>query len=125
MAMKLGELGDKIYAKNEEIAQANARVKELENEKRAIEEKLLAAMQQAGTDIVRGEQATVSISETIRPQLADADAFFAFVLRKKALHLFERRIAATAYREMKDSLKGKPVPGVTEFSQLRLNVRRA
>jgi hypothetical protein len=125
MATNLGELGDLIYAKREEIAAANAKVKELEAERNALEARLLGAMQEAGTDIVRGQLATISISETVRPQLADWSEFERFVLRKKALSLFERRIAANAYREMKDNLGGKPIPGVSEFVQVRLNVRHA
>lgn len=125
MAINFGALADSLYSKNEEISQANAKVKELENEKREIENTLLLAMQDAGTDIVRGSTATVSISENVRPQIQDFDAFEKFVLRRKALHLFERRIASTAYREMKDLLGGKPVPGLSEFTQVRLNVRKA
>lgn len=124
MTVKLGELGDALYAKKQEIAAANEVVKRLDAEAREIEDELLIRMQDVGTDIVRGSSATISISENIRPQLQDWDAFAAFVLRKKAPHLFERRISTTAYREMKEALGNKPVPGVTEFTQLRLNVRK-
>lgn len=124
MTVKLGELGDALYAKKQEIAAANEVVKRLDAEAREIEDELLIRMQDVGTDIVRGSSATISISENIRPQLQDWDAFSAFVQRKKALHLFERRISTTAYREMKEALGNKPVPGVTEFTQLRLNVRK-
>lgn len=124
MTVKLGELGDALYAKKQEIAAANEVVKRLDAEAREIEDELLIRMQDVGTDIVRGSAATISISENIRPQLQDWDAFAAFVQRKKALHLFERRISTTAYREIKEALGNKPVPGVTEFTQLRLNVRK-
>lgn len=124
MTLNLGNLADEIYEKNIEIAQANAALKEIELQKRELENKLIAAMQEAGTDIVRGSKATTSISEVTRPQLQDAEAFYKFVLRKKALHLFERRIAATAYKEMKESMGNKPVPGVSEFTTTRLNVRK-
>lgn len=124
MTENLGSIGDAIYSKSEEIAAASAKVKELETEKRALEERLLQGMRDAGTDIVRGAKATVSISETVRAQIADWDELAKFVLRKKALHLFERRIASTAYRELKEQLGGKAVPGLSEFTQTRLNVRR-
>lgn len=122
--INLGALGDAIYAKNAEIAQANAVVKELELEKRSIEEQLLSAMEASGTDIVRGAKATVSITDTVRAQIADFDAFSVFCLRKKALYLFERRISAVAYREMKELMKGKAIPGLSEFTAKRLNVRK-
>jgi len=125
MTINFGALADSLYEKNEEISQANAKVEELKREKRELEDTLILAMQDAGTNIVRGNKASVSISEVSRPQIQDFDAFEKFVLRRKALHLFERRIASTAYRELKDQLGGKPIPGLTEFNQVRLNVRRA
>lgn len=124
MAMKLGEMGDAIYDLNSEIAAANEVVKQLDNKKRDLENELLLRMQDAGTDIVRGNKATISISATVRPQIQDFDAFSTFVIRKKATHLFEKRVSATAYREMKDLLGGKAVPGLTEFTSVRLNVRK-
>lgn len=124
MASNLGAMADAIYEKNEQIAQANAALKVLEGEKRDIENRLLESMQEAGTNIIRGAKATVSISETTRPSIFDFDAFSKFVLRRKALHLFERRVAANAYRELKEELGGKTIPGISEFTQQRLNVRK-
>lgn len=124
MAVDFGKLADALYAKNEEIAAFNTKLKVIEAEKRDMENTLMASMLDAGTNIVRGSKATVSISETIRPQIQDFEEFAKFCLRKKALHMFERRIASGAYKEMKDSLGGKPIPGLTEFSQSRLNVRK-
>ncbi|GAC1659619.1 MAG: hypothetical protein NVS9B12_13190 [Vulcanimicrobiaceae bacterium] len=124
MTDNLGELGDALYSKNEEIAQINERLSEKEAEKRLIEERLLAAMQAAGTDIARGSRATVSLSEVTRAHIVDFDKFTQFVLRKKALHLFERRVSAKAYKEMKDTLGGKDVPGLIDFVQTRINVRK-
>lgn len=124
MAENLGAIGDAIYSKNEEIAEASAKVKKLEQEKRALEKRLLQGMQAAGTDMVRGAKATVSISEKTRAQIVDWDALVKFVLRKKALHLFERRIASTVYRELKEQLGDKPIPGLNEFVQTRFNIRR-
>jgi hypothetical protein len=62
MATNLGALADAIYAKREEVAQAQAVADELGKEQRAMENELLAAMQEAGTDIARGSSATVSIT---------------------------------------------------------------
>lgn len=125
MAKKLGEMGDEIYDLNAEIAKANEVVKQLDNKKRDLENELLLRMQDAGTDIVRGNKATISISETVRPQIQDFDAFATFAIRKKALHMFEKRISGAAYQEMKKLLGGKPIPGLTEFTSVRLNVRKA
>lgn len=123
-AVNLGALGDELYAKHEAIAAKNEELKQLQAEERAIEDRLLHAMQEAGTDIARGDRATVSISKIVRPQLQDFAAFERFVLRHKAVHLFEKRIAVTAYREMKEKLRGKEIPGVIEYEQTKLNCRK-
>jgi|ERR1035437_1235259 hypothetical protein len=124
MVMNLGDSADALYAKDKEISEQTAIVEKLKTEKRGMEEQLLTTMQRAGTDLIRGNNATVSISETIRPQIQDIEELYRFVLRKKALHLFERRIAATAYRELKESMNGKAIPGLIDFVQTRLNVRK-
>lgn len=124
MAVDFGGLCDSLYKKNEEIDRVNERLKVLAGEKRAIEDELMAAMVDANTDVTRGKKATVSISTTIRPQLKDMDALAPFVYRNKAIHLFERRIAAVSYREMIALRKGKPIPGIDEFPQTRLNIRK-
>lgn len=125
MTLNLGELGDALYAKHEEIAKANAALKVLTDEKRLLEERLISAMNEAGTDIARGERATCSLGEPkVVAKIDDFGALSQFVLRKKALHLFERRISSTAYREMKTSLGGKAIPGLSEFEVRSLNVRK-
>jgi chromosome segregation ATPase len=124
MTMNFGERCDALYELREKIAEAQSKVDALEKQKREMEDDLLAAMTEAGTDLVRGQRATASITETVVPQIADMEAFGQFVLRKKALHLFQRRIAATAYRELKESLAGKPVPGVNEFTKISLSLRK-
>ncbi len=122
--LNLGETCDRLYAMKAEIAVASAVVTELEAQKKDIENRLMEAMNLAGTNIARGKTATVSISETVRPQLQDWEEFTKFVARRKAFHLFEKRIAANAYKEMKELLGGKPIPGVTEFTQNRLNINK-
>jgi hypothetical protein len=120
----LGDLGDAIYAKNEEISAANAKVEELQQEKKILEDQLLSAMQEAKTSIIRGQVATISITEQSHPQIVDLEKLYKFVLRRKALHLFQRRIAVEAYRELKVAIGNKPIPGTTEFTQTKLSVRK-
>jgi hypothetical protein len=124
MSDNLGTLADAIYAKTSEIAAVEAQKKELENQKRELEDRLLALMQDAGTDIVRGSSATASLSETTRYGIADLEEFTKFVLKRKALQLFERRIAQNAARELQEALGNKPIPGLSTFSQTRLNLRK-
>lgn len=124
MAVNFGALCDSLDKKNDEIDRLNAKLKELQTEKRAIEDEIFAALDDAGTDIARGKRATVSISVTERPSIKDFSELEPFIYRRKALHLFERRIAAVPFREMLAGLGGKTIPGIEVFQQRRLNVRK-
>lgn len=123
-SLSLGGMADKIYALSGEIAKIEAQKKEVEEAKRDLENQLIAAMGEAGTDIVRGETASCSLSESVRPQIADFEALTKFIKRTGDFQLFEKRIGANAYREVKERLGNKPVPGLTEFTQTKLSVRK-
>lgn len=125
MDLNFGKLSDQIYALDKKISEANAKVEALKDQKRGLEDQLLKAMVSLGTDAVRGKNSQASISTVTRAQIKDFDALTQFIKRKSAFHLFERRIASKAYSEMKESLGGKPVPGLEDFVQTKVNVRKA
>lgn len=122
----LGELADQLYLKGEEISQATSRVTILKAEEAAMEHTLLDMMKDAGTDIVRGNIGTCSKVKYKRPQLKDFEKFRPFLIRQKAYHLFERRIAPNAYKELMEQRNGKPIPGIELFEEDRVRtVKRA
>lgn len=123
-AKGIGEMADEVYAKKADIAAAEAAVKALQDECRDLENALMARMESEGTQQVRGKLALISISESIRPQLNDPEAFYNFVIKRKAPYLLERRVALNAWKDMVDTLGG-PVPGVGEFKSQKLSVRKA
>ena len=125
MDLNFGKLSDQIYALDKKISEANAKVDALKGQRKELEQQLLQAMTSVGTDAVRGKSSQATISTVIRAQIKDFDALTAFIKRKSAFHLFERRIASKAYSEMKASLGGKPVPGLEDFVQTKVNVRKA
>lgn len=121
---KLGTLVDELFAIREKKGGLQAQMKVLEEEETQLETEMLGRMDEQGLDQVRGEKATVSISKTAVPQVKDWDALNKFILRFKALHLFQRRLAVGAYREAVELNKGKQLPGVEEFEKTTLNVRK-
>lgn len=124
MTEKLGNLADQLYALREKKGSLQAQIRALEEEETALENRLLTAMEGQETDIVRGKLATISISTSVVPQVEDWDKINTYILRHKALHLLQRRLAAGAYREAVAANKGKPLPGVIEFEKTTLNVRK-
>ena len=124
MAVKLGKLADELYALREKKGQLYAQIRALEEEETALENKLLTEMEGHGLDQIRGDSATISISRSVVPQVQDWDALYKYVLRHKAVHLLQRRLAIAAYREALELNKGKPLPGVIDFEKTTLNVRK-
>lgn len=120
----IGDIADALFAINEKLTKANKAVTDLETEKRGIEDEMIAALEAQGIDSVKGKYATISITRSVKPQIADFEKLAAFVFRNKRLDLFERRISSKVYKELADERKGKGVPGLTEFNAVKLSVRK-
>lgn len=127
MKPNLGSMADAIALKLAAIEKielaAKAKTDPLKKEVESLEELLKLAMQDAGVEYIEGKKAVAEVKEKLRVSFSDWDAFIAFAKKKDAFHLFERRIGVVAYRELKANLKGKPIPGLSEFQQTSLNVK--
>ena len=85
----------------------------------AVETALLEQMDREGTTKGGGKSATVSVNESVVPQVEDWDSFYAFIIKKKYTHLLERRPSVTGCRELFET-KGA-IPGVKPFIKRKLN----
>lgn len=129
MSFDFAGTADKILALQEKVdtieAKAAAQTKGMKGEIKELEELLLAALTDAGMKSITGKKSVAEVKSKLRISISDFAALETFIIRKKALHLFERRISSVAYREMKESLGNKPVPGLAEFDQQSVNVKKA
>ncbi|HRO59387.1 MAG TPA: hypothetical protein PKZ27_02935 [Rhodocyclaceae bacterium] len=127
MSFDFGGTADRIVELQGKIgaimAAASEKTKAMAAEVKDLEETLFLAMRDSGLTTIKGVNAEASVKETMRVSIADYEALEKFIIRKKALHLFERRISTKAYNEIKDSLGNKPVPGLSEFLQPRISVK--
>lgn len=121
-AAEINALRDKV---DKIHAVADAKTKPLEDAIKLKEEALQQAMESAGLKEFTDGKSVAEIRSSLRVGIKDYSAFEQFIYRKKALHLLERRVGIVAYREMKESLGGKPVPGTSEFNQTKLVVKRS
>ncbi len=87
-----------------------------------LRDRLLSAMDAAGTDLARSNLATISITEKELPQVEDWDAFWTEIHRKKMYYLLERRPAAAAFREFV-KMFGRPPRGVKSFTKRDVSLR--
>lgn len=119
-AAEINKLQDRV---NKIQAIADAKTEPLEKEITMKQEALQQAMESAGLKEFKDGKSVAEIKTSLRVGIKDYAAFEQFVYRKKALHLMERRVGIVAYREMKDALGGKPIPGTSEFNQTKLHVK--
>jgi len=129
MTINFSELCDAINAKQIKVdlikTKASAAAQPLEQEIEDMEKELFEAMEAAGLTKIKGKASEAEIKPQLKLSISDFEAFQQFVIRRKACHLFERRIGVKAYKELKDNLGGKPIPGLSEYEFKKLNVKRA
>lgn len=117
----LGGLIDAMFVLREQKRELDAQAKKLEEQYALLEGDLLAKLDAEGTDKAAGKKATVSVTSAVVGNVTDWDAFGAYVLKNKYLHLFQRRLSDPAVRELFE-MKGK-IPGCEPFTKRRVNLR--
>lgn len=122
VADEILELQDKVDTIE---AKAAAQTKDAKVRIKELEETLLAALQDADMKSFKGSKSVAEVKESLRISIKDFEDLEKFVKRKNALYLFEKRISSTAYKELKEQLGGKPIPGLSEYTQARINVKKA
>lgn len=117
----IGELIDRLWSIREDKRALDARVKILEQEYDEVEERIKHALDGEKLEQGRGSRATASIILSEVPQIEDWDDFLAWVNRTKNFQLFERRIKADAWREVKEKT-GRVPRGTVPFQKRKLSL---
>lgn len=121
MSATVGKQIDQLYQLREKKRALESQVKEIDEQYRALEGELIDQLVQDGMTKATGKLASVSVGEEIRAQVDDWDTFYAFIKKKNAFYLLERRPANAAYRELLQA--NTKVPGVVPFTKQKLNLR--
>ena len=119
--MSIGTDIDKLWKLREEKRALEAQIKTIDEVYITLEEGLITALQSEGLDKSTGKKASVSVTSTVKPKVADWDLFYGYIHRMKYYHLLERRPSVTGCRELFET-KGK-IPGVEPFTKTTLNLR--
>lgn len=117
----MGSVIDGIWKLREDKRALEAKVKDVETKIAESETELMGLMEEQGVQKSTGSKASVSVTESVVPQVEDWDKFYEYIRKNKYFHLLERRPSATGCRELFES--NKKVPGVVPFVKKRLNVR--
>ena len=118
----LGGMIDRAFELREYRRKLAAEDKALGEDLKHVEQQIIDKLDAEGTDRGASKKASVSISETEEPDVVDWDAFCAFAKRTGNMHLFQRRVSAPAWRELRAKKKSE-VPGLEVFKKRSLNLR--
>ncbi len=118
---QLGQQIDAIHALRETKRGLESQLKDIEKQMQEAEVGIMQAMDAEGIKKTTSGKATVSITESVKPQVEDWDAFGAYIIKNKFIHLLERRPSVTGCRELFET-KGS-IPGVVPFTKRSLNIR--
>lgn len=120
-ARSLGECINELHHIRERKREVNQELSELEHLYKALEQEILNLMDAQGTELARSSRACASISTQLVPTVTDWDAFYGYIRDTDQLHLLQRRVTTTAWRELVDS--GETVPGTEPFTKRGINLR--
>lgn len=118
----LGSKIDEMFELRERKRELNSELKDIEAEMRALEQDIIAELDAQDLRFSGGTRARATISESEVPTVTDWDAFYQYVIENEAPYLFERRVAAAAWRELQQA--GEAVPGTEPFTKRSLSLRK-
>jgi hypothetical protein len=119
---KLGEQIDRIYLVDAKIDEAEAVVRELKQRRAKLETRLLRAFDKEVIDGCKGRRGVARIRRARFPSIKDRTKFDKFVLKHRALDLFQNRISSTAYFARLE--EGQKVPGITIFERIGVSITK-
>lgn len=119
---KLGACADLAYDMRESRLAVEEQAEAMKKEEAKLKEHILGLLKEQGLDSGTGSRATVSLSSITVPRVTDWDAFYAFIHKKKAYELLERRPSRSAYKERLEA--GVVVPGVEPQPVVNLSITK-
>lgn len=120
--MSLELLANRLGGIKSRLAELSEQEKLLRAELEATTAELIAAMDAQGISLARVGNVSLSISENEVPTVEDWDAAIGYIKENDAWYLFERRMTAAAWRELRN--QGIEIPGTTPYKRRTINMRR-
>lgn len=116
------EIVEKMVAIRDERRRISARDEELIEAWRSLELELMTRLDEQGMETASTKAGTAGINETTLPQVVDWDAFYDHIRETDSFYLLQKRVAASAYREILES--GDEVPGLEPYVQRSIGLRK-
>jgi hypothetical protein len=122
MKKSLGAWIDEIYVADQKIDAAEGVVRGLKEKRRELEDTLLKMFKGQDIDGCKGKTAVARVSKARFPSIKDRRKFDIYVLKNKALDLFQNRISSKAYFARLE--EGEKVPGISIFERISVSINK-
>jgi hypothetical protein len=116
----IGSLADAMFDLREKRRVLDDQSKEIAAQIAELELQLIDVLDQQGTTKGDGKKASVSISESIQPNVKNWDEVWKFIIKGKHTQLMQLRISAPAWRELCEMKKSPP--GIEAFTKRSVNL---
>tara|TARA_R100000458_G_C8213953_1_gene200536 strand:+ start:314 stop:688 length:375 start_codon:yes stop_codon:yes gene_type:complete len=120
---KLTDLLTELAKTKKEIKSIQDSEKAYKATQRELEAQIVIRMQEQGLDKVSNDLCTISIKQEIVPTVENWDDVHEHIVKTNQFELLQKRMSATAYREL--ITLGMDVPGVKSTELTRVNFRSA
>lgn len=117
----MDELLNELTQVRTDLKKLQEKEKGFKGRKMELEAKIVSTLKQQGIDRVGNDGCTVSIKEEIVPTVQDWDEVYKYLIQTKQFELIQKRMSATAFRELLQM--GMNVPGVKATELTRVNFR--
>ena len=120
---KITDLLTELAKTKREIKNLQEAEKLYKKTQRELESQIVIRMQEQGLDKVSNDLCTISIKQEIVPTVENWDDVHEHIVKTNQFELLQKRMSATAYREL--IALGMDVPGVKSTELTRVNFRSA
>ena len=118
---KLNDLLSEVTKVRTEIKSVQAEEKLLKTQQRELESQISIRMQEQGLDKISNDVCTISLKNEIVPTVENWDDLHEHIVKTGQFELLQKRMSATAYRELQQM--GQDVPGVSATELTKINYR--
>lgn len=119
----MGACADLLYSMRQERLAADKVAAELKTKEQALIDYIIDNLPKGDTGAA-GARYRVSVYTDPIPQVSDWDAFWAYVYRKKAGFLLQKRLSASAVKDILDNGPRGGIPGLTTFNAVKLSLTK-
>ena len=119
---KLGACVDLAYTLRAERLEIEKQAEAVKAKESALKDHIIATFSKADIDGAKGKVASASITRSVKCNVKDWPAVYAYIQKNDAWDLMERRVNNKAYRDRMEG--GEAIPGTESFDVVNLSLTK-